>query len=1117
MSYQRLVTVNASPPVSGREVYGVLNYDTRKFSASAIKVSNQWGLQPATATLEFIADSPLCQGQVLDIYIAGYEFHGICKSCTFIESTSSGKKYDLEFADYREYLNSWDDVYCYFNKMEHITIDGKRYRRWVHIYPADWDFKKKTYTNSPLTAAQIIEAMLRSKTVGVYWKVFYSDLNSNIFSGYHPSLKTLPSYDIDCESGKKLGAAIQEVIDQHGILLTILPISTSGTVGYDLVFARKGEGSNVEIPTDSDDRRVGIVLTDNPTRIRIIGEDNLYQFHNISVEPDWAPGWSRFFDTSIFVQWVFENGKTPDGVKFNAIPGDVEYTIGYQLAKSKALEMTVSQVASVLGKENFADYRKCQGKCRMDMPAFLYIKTLLFRAFKLPNSFSFKNTYGNLISYSDTVLSSEMLCGVTHDPITGKMSWNVDDPPDGGGYAIVQGYRIGEDSFKTINPKRFNMDQWISSQSLWQHIPFTLDDSGEADGKYLAFDDPVILSEDLFYIGDTGSEKSIMNGFCGLRANPTIRVPNVQVALTFQAETFANYFGNGSKDETVRVNGLSEQFVGTTSDYTSIPFSDGENATYKAESVANSYLSRQYSYPNGSYRIGLFQDSDGNWPTPILLTGIVDRISLDYSSKGLFVVYDLTAERTARTFERARDFDRKERDRGLFAGQKELKNEATTLLLTAKAMSRDRRFVKDMADALHGDTTQVLITTPTVGDKIPIGTPIWKSPQVGGENSTASATSGAATQNVFVGTSIIHNQTVGEMCRVKQDGVTFIRVKGPVAVNQTVGKPTDSTADYLVASGNTVAVGTALQAITTTDIRLIEVRLGAAASETTESILPFRVVKASDTQVQIKEGYLLGSFDVTNSIPISGFDTVFSVSAGQFIYLEILFKKPTSTIRQDPILASLCVGKWTGYPDGVRFVTKLAYADAVKLLDSEFALGLHIGLDANENGVSKALALDELNSWGDLTVKQAQWAAYVPIAQVLDGENDDCIVVNDSSGSPVSIKQLCASNMMLQGFCENYYPVSMPTPYGGPILSQCSIPDISGTSTSTGNGNYGVFVSITVASGETAYYSVNGGSFSEYSSPFVVDGSKGSTVSISAYSIADGKYDSPSVTESFTI
>jgi hypothetical protein len=91
------------------------------------------------------------------------------------------------------------------------------------------------------------------------------------------------------------------------------------------------------------------------------------------------------------------------------------------------------------------------------MPAALYIQMLLFRAFR-PNFTFITNVNGKTVPITSLDILDQLLCRVSHNPVTGAMSFFPAEPVDGNGYAIAKGYQVGADLFKAMKPEQFAVD-----------------------------------------------------------------------------------------------------------------------------------------------------------------------------------------------------------------------------------------------------------------------------------------------------------------------------------------------------------------------------------------------------------------------------------------------------------------------------------------------------------------------------------------------------------------------------------------------------------------------------------------------------------------------------------
>ena len=186
----------------------------------------------------------------------------------------------------------------------------------------------------------------------------------------------------------------------------------------------------------------------------------------------------------------------------------------------------MAEYAALAGQQ-FADGRKYAGRWRMDMPCALYISQLLLRAFRPAAGFVFTNAAQSdegafsanaAIPLTSLDIADRMLCRVYQaDPTDGTMQFDLATPADGNGYAIVQGYQVGADLFKTIGSAQFNLDFFKNVTGVWSHVPFQIDDSGEGV-RFIIFDEPVIVSDDLV----VGVDRHAV-----INADFTLRVPAV--------------------------------------------------------------------------------------------------------------------------------------------------------------------------------------------------------------------------------------------------------------------------------------------------------------------------------------------------------------------------------------------------------------------------------------------------------------------------------------------------------------------------------------------------------------------------------------------------------------
>jgi len=815
-----------------------------EFPAAQCVCTWSWGLQPATALIDWVTmeqQPALLPLSLLTIEMRQGEelchtFYGICKQVAptmGVEGFSTAQ----EFVDSRELLQ-WDVMCCAFNKRESRLVDdgtGRLVwrRRYWHIFPRDFDAQRKTYTNGPLTAIQIMDQMFSSPTCECPWERVY-----------HVALAQ-PVYDFDCLSGKKLGTCLVELSEALGCQFTLM----GGR--YRLVWCVRGAGETPAAPANSDQRRTGLALSGNPSRVRLLGDRDFYQVMNLELEPDWLPAWQAFWNLDELARDLFDNealeadcAGVAAGTRYNAIPSDVGQLTGRYLASARARVITVGAYAALRDArsgdgEQFRDYRKFGGRSRLQMPAALYIGAVIFRAFRPPRTFRLRNGYGKWLDLWSLDLVEQGLVEVTHDPATGIMTWEQDVISAGNGYAICQGYQVGQDGYKTLRPEHFKLDQWVAGQNTWQRATFQTDDSGEGV-KFIIFDAPVVKSADLIRASADGGVYPVMNSAAVLQA------PRVRASLIFLAEPYSYVAGTGTKDEVVNVPGLLGQLVceADGSSMTELPYADGYTANQKAFGIAGSLLNRQFMYDQGGY---LVQGWNGTQ-----LSEVIGRVTVRYGVDGASEEVDFSTERDRNVTAEAngavvlhvppeRDFDRRAQLLNLLPGQRELREEARQLRLVGASLRQNPKLARTMLEAFAqafglDAMPAAAYVDPDMLDSAPLsgvassllaGTPLFKE---SGDGVTLSPLGGpgdvTADDPVFVGVTVLDGQRVDGPVHVTamgDNGVIYARVMGPVNTNDAVGLPGDGVQAHLSGSPK-LTVGNVLEAVDDGQIQLVPVR-----------------------------------------------------------------------------------------------------------------------------------------------------------------------------------------------------------------------------------------------------------------------------------------------------
>lgn len=894
-----------------------------QYPVQSLNLSWSWGSEPSEANIVYLSDNEIKVGSAIQLTVGPYFFSGICKRDAPLVS-SKGRTRQLTFQDYRKWL-AMDKVYASFNVLDDRLINGQRVKRYRHILPWNHFSRRCTWTSGPYTAAQILYYCITGPGIETPWTMAYTNASGNIFGGFHASLG-YPVYDVDFEKGKSLAQVMVDMAEATGLLFTLMPDeadlfrlvwSMKGVDGPDLADLTLEDPLALTEPF-SDDRETAQELSDNPTRVRVLGDRNLYQVHDIDLVPDWNTNWSQFYTVDLLTDYIYRNTAA-----FNSIVGDTEHQKGWQLAKSRATEITVWEFQEdYFGVGNtYLDNRKYRGKCRNDMPAALYINDLLFRCFRLPDNFYFYNTYGDPV-YTDSIDAVEkLLAAVYHDPVAGTTSYS--DPAvenaDGNAYVIVQGYQVGKDMFETVRPDRFNINEWLTSQNLWQKIDASVVNNGDAQGPSIIFHEPVIVSSNLV---------EYVDNLAVISAQATFTVPAVRATLTFAAENFSWYqtlvttpdsppadavTGTQIHDEVLNIQ-LNGEFIRLNGAINEVLYGDGRTVRYKAIEFANSFLRRQQIHASGSFT-KQFNDGDDAYR----LHGKLDRITLDHSPAGSNVKVYLTNERGREIYQPERDLDRMTRLRALLPGEAELRKSSRYALKLASAMGSSRDAQKTLANAFKGgfphappEKNDIKPGASQPGtDTIAVGSVFLKKPT---EQRAVVGNRADADHVIFAGISVRNGEQVdashGASFGLQRNGVALARVKIPATRGDSVLTNTDQ--NYLSTDGNGSVVGSVVQDVTGTTgaIKLAYVNLGVSGVAS----YPFKIEKVSSLVYRVAYGSVITTGD---PIAVSGISpATHTLAADEWCWFVLDLTSTTAAISHVDSFATTPTWSQTKIPIG---------------------------------------------------------------------------------------------------------------------------------------------------------------------------------------------------------
>ena len=403
----------------------------------SMQLTYSWGGSPASASITAKGASNLTADDPVVLTLFGLSFHGKVVSDPVDVSDSEGSKYQFSIVDNRELLKE-DIVKCSFNKVV-ILADNPatpgidRWKRYEHIYPDDWEPQTRTFTDSAHTAHEIIDFLIGAPTLNHAWTTVF-----------HASQEK-PVHELDCNHGKSLLNALQEVTDAQGLVFTL-------EGDNQLVWGRKGEDT-APAPSASDcyDISHGQSLNTNATRITVVGDANRYQELSIDLEPDWSREWENF--------WI-----EPDWLKAvddNFGPFDDDDAGRAELA-AKARTVTVRQFADEAGGPEYIDRGKYSGVSRMDIPAWVYLTKIVWHAYRVPRDYTI-----NGIPLENLRMTGEMLIAVEGDLDSGQITMKSPDElyPPGNGFIMAKGQQIGiidPRTQRTISP-----EQLAAARTKW--------------------------------------------------------------------------------------------------------------------------------------------------------------------------------------------------------------------------------------------------------------------------------------------------------------------------------------------------------------------------------------------------------------------------------------------------------------------------------------------------------------------------------------------------------------------------------------------------------------------------------------------------------------------------
>ena len=569
-------------------------------------------------------------------------------------------------------------------------------RRYRHMPPEQAAAGIWLETTEPLTARQILNSAFNGA-----WGAYTFDRD------YHADMSTVYPLGIDATDGVKLSGLIAQINEACG-----LDVRLDGA--RDLVWDRKGEGLLPVIPTtNASPRRLGRSLTANDTAVMVVGDPNVVQVVNVSLEPDWQAAWEEFIDEAAWVREVAEVFTLPTATRANRA----------ELA-ARAREVTVGEYVVAKEDASFADHRPFGKTNRMGIPAWTYIRELVYRSYRIPRTY----TWGG-IPLSSLRIAPKLLIGteVTGTGAAAKQRYRREYKafyPESRVEVIAQGQPLDMIDGRSIHLFMTRRTRLLR-QEWTQMNDFEVDEEAHA----IRFRSPVFID------GDPANDEAIYSRInAGQGGGPDVSaevesesdyleivVPNpgyvitpanVKIALAWELGKYRSTYGTGPRYGTLKVPGLAMHMIDTTTDsgyaeagtlaavaenpaflpdntglsLKEMKFANGDQAADAAADAADSLIQLSAVEDHGGYTL---IGASGT-----TLTNTIDRVTLTIDEGGVREVVDLTKARPTSAFVAERTTQRIQRISELFPGQDALRRDIESLRLEAKLQrseTSDRR------------------------------------------------------------------------------------------------------------------------------------------------------------------------------------------------------------------------------------------------------------------------------------------------------------------------------------------------------------------------------------------------------------------------------------------
>jgi hypothetical protein len=567
-------------------------------------------------------------------------------------------------------------------------------RRYAHLLPENAAAGIWTYTSQPLSAREILNSAFRGA-----WGAFAFNRS------YPAEMSSVYPQGIDASSGVKLGDLVAQINEATGSDCTI-------TGARNLEWIRKGSGLPVIVPTlNTSPRRVGRSLTSNDTSVMVTGDPNLVQVINLELEPDWRPSWEVFIDEAAWIREIVD-----------VFQIDVSGKSGRAEAVARAREVTVAQYAKAKGDQGFADYRSFGKISRMSLPAWKYIRELVFRSYRIPPTYKWGGVPLDSLKVASGLLAATEIVGQGQ---SAKQRYRRDQLawyPGVRAEAIVQGQPLDLIDGRSI--ELFMARRVKNLREEWTtQTDFEIDESSYS----IRFRSPVFidgspdLDEALFsYVNkgqgggvDFSAQKDPDSDYFDVvvpNPNAVILPARVRISIAWQLGVYRSTHGSGPRHGVMPVAGLGLHLLDVETDSGFSPaglravsgnpaflpeqqglslkevlYENGNGALEASALAAETKTQLEEVQTKGSYT--LLGSAGTN------LSSVIDRVTLTISEKGVIAeTVELTKARPSGAFFAESTLQRIQRIGELFPGQEALRREVERLRIESRLVdSSDRK------------------------------------------------------------------------------------------------------------------------------------------------------------------------------------------------------------------------------------------------------------------------------------------------------------------------------------------------------------------------------------------------------------------------------------------